>query len=138
MCLIGWQGPDCSQCRPNWKCPNQNPSATDESGNPRIPACILPNQCFCDKETEVADNSGYCNWSELNGDSVMPNTTTNLDVSPSRILDTPTENLVKVELESNSNEAETPTGAPTEEDTTAMMEIFTIEHRAIDDDDGPI
>ena len=72
VCLIGWQGADCSECRPYWQCPNQDPSAIDSVGNPRTPACILPNQCFCDEATASSDTSGYCNLSELNGDTPIP------------------------------------------------------------------
>ena len=69
LCLIGWQGADCSQCRPYWQCPNQDTSAIDDNGNIRVPACIEPNQCFCDNATTAEDLSGYCNLEDLNGKS---------------------------------------------------------------------
>ena len=72
FCLIGWQGDDCAQCRPYWQCPNQDPSPTNASGTPRVPACILPNQCFCDEATENSDTTGYCNLPDLNGDTPIP------------------------------------------------------------------
>ena len=72
VCLIGWQGLDCSECRPYWKCPNQNPSSFDVEGNPRIPACVQPNQCFCDEATAVSDTTGYCNLPDLNGAKPFP------------------------------------------------------------------
>ena len=66
VCLIGWQGQDCSQCRPYWQCPNQDPSLTNSTGSDRVPACLQPNQCFCDVPTANADTTGSCNFVELN------------------------------------------------------------------------
>ena len=70
VCLIGWQGDDCSQCRPYWQCPNQDPSSIDSDGKPRVAACMEPNQCFCDKKGEENDVSGYCNLAELNNRNI--------------------------------------------------------------------
>ena len=66
VCLIGWQGLNCAQCRPYWQCPNQDPSPIDSDGKPRVPACMAPNQCFCDSETTEKDETNYCNLAELN------------------------------------------------------------------------
>ena len=70
VCLIGWQGPDCSKCRPYWQCPNQDPDSIDSDGNPRVAACVEPNQCFCDDETEENDETGYCNLADLNNRNI--------------------------------------------------------------------